>query len=41
MEDEEDMIPPDLGLMGLDISKIKIGRVEFKVVEPNEPENNE
>ena len=26
-----------MGLMGLDISKIKIGRVEFKI---NPPENN-
>ena len=34
---DDEMEPQDMGLMGLDISKIKIGRVEFKI---NPPEND-
>ena len=37
MDDDDEMEPQDLGLMGLDINKIKIGKVEFKI---NPPEND-
>lgn len=37
-EGPDDEMMPDMGLLGLDISKIKIGRVEF-IADPNNDKN--